>query len=181
MILRTEITYIFPTDLPYRLRSVVSMIEGRIPKEYGSNAVEIPGARKLLNTLDEAKAPWSVVTSGTKALVNGWVDVMKLAQPRNLVVAEDVPIGKPDPTCYLLGRSRLNLEDSSNILVVEDAPSGVSAGKAAGFKVLAVATTHTIEQLKEAGADWIIEDLRTVELKKYESGQVEVEVWNTVL
>lgn len=156
----------------------MSFVEGRIPREYGQDAVEIFGARTLLSALEEAGAPWAVVTSGTRALVDGWLEVLKLARPRNLVVAEDVEVGKPDPRCYLLGRSRLSLEDGASLLVIEDAPSGVRAGKAAGFKVLALATTHKLEQLKEAGADWIVEDLRSVSLKKWDGHRVEVEIRN---
>lgn len=159
---------------------VVSKIEGRIPYEYGSDAVEIPGARDTLRALDEAGAPWAVVTSGTKPLVDGWLDVLKLAHPKHLVTAESVEIGKPDPTCYHLGRSRLGFGEGASMLVVEDAPSGIKAGKAAGFKVLALATTHKLEQLKDAGADWIVEDLRSLKLVKC-NGQVEVEIRNTLV
>lgn len=146
-----------------------------IPREFGSDATEIPGARNLLESLEKAGAPWAVVTSGTRPLVEGWLEVLKLAHPRFLVVAEDVEQGKPDPQCYRLGRSRLNLGESTNILVVEDAPSGIKAGKAAGFKVVALETTHTIQQLKDAGADWIIKDLRSLSLKAV-TGQVEIEI-----
>lgn len=102
---------------------------------------------------------------------------MKLAHPQNLVVAEDVQQGKPDPACYLLGRSRLGLTDD-DMLVLEDAPSGVRAGKAAGFKVVGLATTHKIEQLKEAGADWIVRDMRSVKLNGWEkdAGKVKIEI-----
>src|SRR6266496_4135977 len=120
------------------------MIEGLIPVKFGQDATEIPGARQLLDNLDEAGAPWAVVTSGTKALIDGWLAVLKLACPKNLVVAEDVEVGKPDPRCYLLGRSRLGLEHGASMLVIEDAPSGVKAGKAAGCEVLGLATTHRI-------------------------------------
>ena len=89
---------------------------------------------------------------------------MKMEQPKQLVLAEDVPRGKPDPACYLMGTSRLGLSETSSMLVVEDAPSGVRAGKAAGFKVVALATTHKISQLQEAGADWIVRDMRSVTL-----------------
>ncbi|EEQ90332.1 glycerol 3-phosphatase 1 [Blastomyces dermatitidis ER-3] len=157
----------------------VSYVEGRIPREDGRDAVEIPGARQLLDSLDEAGALWAVVTSGTKALVHGWLEVMKLAHPKYMVVAEDVEVGKPDPRCYLLGRSRLGLGDGAEMLVVEDAPSGIRAGKAAGFKVVALTSTHKIEQLKEAGADWIVQDLRSVTLKGF-NGKVEIEISNAL-
>ncbi|KAL9621977.1 MAG: hypothetical protein Q9160_003639 [Pyrenula sp. 1 TL-2023] len=147
----------------------VSHIEGRIPRDYGSDAVEIPGARKTLATLGQMGVPWAVVTSGTTALVNGWIDVLNLAQPEYMVVAEDVEKGKPDPACYLLGRRRLGLPFSAEMLVVEDAPSGVKAGKAAGYKVVALATTHTVEQLRDAGADWIVKDMLSLTIEKWDS------------
>lgn len=118
------------------------------------------------------------MTSGTRALVNGWLEILRLAQPRVLVVAEDVELGKPDPRCYLLGRERLGLQNSrsESSVVLEDAPSGVKAGKAAGFKVLALKTTHTLGQLRNAGADWIVEDLRSVSVKSVEGGRVQLEI-----
>ena len=156
----------------------VSYVEGRIPQEYGSDAIEIPGARALLSALESSRANWGVVTSGTRALVDGWLGVLGLAHPRVLVVAEDVELGKPDPRCYLLGREKLGLENSgsNSIVVLEDAPSGIKAGKAAGFKVLALASTHTLGQLRDAGADWIVKDLESVEVKGVEGGRVTLEI-----
>lgn len=120
--------------------------------------------------------PWAVVTSGTTALVNGWIDVLKLAQPEYMVVAEDVEKGKPDPACYLLGRRRLGLSSSAEMLVVEDAPSGVKAGKAAGYKVLALATTHHVEQLRDAGADWIVKNMLSLTIRSWDSGSKRVSI-----
>ncbi|KAJ5620540.1 hypothetical protein N7510_004524 [Penicillium lagena] len=156
----------------------VNFIEGRIPKEYGSDAREIPGGRDLLNALESSGARWGVVTSGTRALIDGWLEVLGLTHPKMLVVAEDVELGKPDPRCYLLGRKKLGLEHSSSIVVLEDAPSGIKAGKAAGFKVVALTTTHSLEQLQAAGADWIVEDLRSISIKSVEDGRVQLEIKN---
>ncbi|MCJ1313978.1 hypothetical protein MMC25_007658 [Agyrium rufum] len=143
----------------------VRYIEGQIPKEYGADAVEIPGARPLLSALEAAAAPWGIVTSGTRPLMTGWLEVMKLASPAVHVVAEDVEKGKPDPACYRLGMEKLGLDGSSSkVLVVEDAPAGIRAGKAAGCMVVGLNTTHKIEQLRAAGADWIVKDLRSVTL-----------------
>lgn len=49
----------------------VSHVEGLIPTEFGLDAVEVPGARKLLASLEEGQVPWAIVTSGTKPLVTG--------------------------------------------------------------------------------------------------------------
>ncbi|KAF2460924.1 HAD-like domain-containing protein [Lineolata rhizophorae] len=157
----------------------VSYMEGLIPKQFGADAVEIPGSRALLHQLETVGAPWAIVTSGTRPLVMGWLDVMALAHPRNLVTAEDVQRGKPDPACYLLGREKLNLPaGADSVLVLEDAPAGVRAGKAAGFKVVALATTHSVEALVEAGPDWVVRDMRSVTMKGWDqkTGEVSIEI-----
>lgn len=109
---------------------------------------------------------------------------MALAQPKNLVTAEEVARGKPDPACYRLGAQRLGLESAqgAQILVLEDAPAGVKAGKAAGYQVVALATTHEVQQLIDAGADWIVEDMRGVTLAGWDSknGQIEIEISNSL-
>ena len=141
----------------------ISQVEGSIPKEFGQDAVEILGARAILRNLEQQAVPWCIVTSGTRPLVTGWLDVMQLAHPKNMVTAEDVKHGKPDPACYQMGKQKLGLQEASpSIVVFEDAPAGVRSGKAAGFTVVALFTTHTIEQLVEAGADYVVEDMRSV-------------------
>ncbi|KAL4924364.1 HAD family hydrolase [Aspergillus undulatus] len=165
-------------DPPKANWDYVSFIEGVIPKEYGSDATEIPGGRAILAALEESGANWGVVTSGTRALIEGWLGILELTHPNVLVTAEDVEQGKPDPRCYLLGRKKLDLEHSSSIVVLEDAPSGIKAGKAAGFTVIALTTTHTLEQLQAAGADIIVEDLKSVKVKGVVDGRVQLEVLN---
>lgn len=158
----------------------VCRAEGAIPRDYGKDAVEIPGSRALLDGLEAAGAPWAVVTSGTRPLVTGWLDVMGLAHPKFLVTAEDVEKGKPDPAGYRLGAERLGLAhvEPCEVVVFEDAPAGVRAGKNAGFRVVALATTHGVEQLQEAGADWIVRDMRSVSLEAFDvkTGKARVEI-----
>ena len=47
------------------------------------------------------------VTSGTRALVTGWLSVMKLAQPKIMVFAEDVSHGKPGNDLFMVLRVRI--------------------------------------------------------------------------
>lgn len=178
----------------------VCSAEGTVPRDYGSDAVEIPGSRSLLEQLERAGAPWAIVTSGTRPLVTGWLDVMKLAHPKYLVTAEEVAKGKPDPACYRLGAKRLGFNDGhgkvqdetpqggkaadpTQFLVLEDAPAGVMAGKAAGYKVVALATTHEISRLKDAGADWIVRDMRSVTMAKWDaaSGRVGIQIKDALI
>lgn len=67
-----------------------------------------------------------------------------------------ITLSKPDPEVFLLGASSLQLEPSQ-CLVVEDAASGVEAGKAGGFPVLGVGNAEVL-----AAADWVLESLEGV-------------------
>lgn len=150
-------------------------MEGLLPKNYGDDAVEIPGARALLAQIKDARVPWAIVTSGTMPLVTGWLGVLKLPVPENLVVAEDVENGKPDPACYLMGMGKLGATDPSQVLVLEDSPAGIRAGKAAGCKVLGLVTSHTAEQVVAAEPDWIVRDLASVRVVGFGEMGVELE------
>jgi glycerol 3-phosphatase-1 len=101
-----------------------------------------------------------------------------------LVTAEDVKNGKPDPACYQLGAELLALQQPSpSIVVFEDAPAGVRSGKAAGFTVVALYTTHKIEQLVEAGADYIVKDMESVTLSSWDetTGVSQLEIANALV
>ena len=156
-------------------------MEGRLPKEHAAAATIIPGARPLLDSLIALPAPWAVVTSGTEPLVTGWLGVLGLAMPEHLVTAESVQNGKPDPTCYRMGREKLGLQDPDReLLVFEDAPAGIRAGKDAGCKVLGLATSHTEEQVRAAGPDWIVKDLESVKVVGKEGGRIIIEISNAL-
>jgi HAD superfamily hydrolase (TIGR01509 family) len=59
---------------------------------------------------------------------------------------------KPAPDIFIKAAEKLGLAPAQ-CLVVEDAVSGVEAGKAAGSRVLALTTTFSAEELSQA--DWI--------------------------
>lgn len=152
-------------------------MEGLLPKLYSSDATEIPGARSLLTSLINNSGPWAIVTSGTEPLVTGWLSVLNLAIPEHLITAESVEEGKPHPACYRLGRERLGLQDDDKeILVFEDAPAGIKAGKAAGCKVIGLVTSHTLEQVVQAGPDWVLKDLESIQVVDVKDGRVTVEI-----
>lgn len=65
---------------------------------------------------------------------------------------------KPSPDIFNKAAERLGI-DPSYCLVVEDAVSGVAAGKAAGAKVLGLTTTFSAKDLSQA--DWISSNLAT--------------------
>jgi len=78
-----------------------------------------------------------------------------------VVAREDCRRGKPDPEPYLRAAGVLGLSPP-RCVVVEDAPGGVRAAKAAGMACVAVTHSCPREQLVEA--DLVVDDLATVEM-----------------
>jgi beta-phosphoglucomutase len=76
-----------------------------------------------------------------------------------VVTGLDVAHKKPAPDIFLRAAQNLGV-DPRKCLVIEDAVSGVEAGKAAGARVLALTTSFTAEKL--AAADWISDSLTSV-------------------
>jgi HAD superfamily hydrolase (TIGR01509 family) len=76
----------------------------------------------------------------------------------HIISAEDVTRGKPDPQPFLQALDTLNRQcldqpiTAGSCLVIEDSIPGIRSARTAGMKVLAVANTHTIQDLYEAHA-----------------------------
>lgn len=104
-------------------------------------------AKPLLDQLPAGS--WAVVTSGQRQTVVARFASAGLPLPAVLIDGDDVTEGKPSPEGYLLAARLLDTEPA-DCLVVEDAPAGVRAGKAAVMTVLAVASTHKPAELAEA-------------------------------
>ena len=101
--------------------------------------VPIAGAIDFLNALPPER--WAIVTSAPSALARARITAAGIPQPLQIVTAEDVEIGKPDPAGYRLGAERLGV-DATHCLVFEDVMAGVLAGEGAGADVMVVTATH---------------------------------------
>jgi sugar-phosphatase len=110
------------------------------------------GARELLASLPQSA--WAIVTSGQPAVVQARLRAARLPTPRVLITAADVRVGKPDPEGYVLAARSLGFPPG-DCVVLEDAPAGIQAGRAAGCRVGAV--TGRGEQLEPA--DFSVGDL----------------------
>lgn len=107
--------------------------------------VALPGAARVL-----AVPVVAVATSCARPLALARLRAAGLDAPTVLVTADDYTRGKPAPDAFLLAAERLGV-DPADCLVLEDAPAGVAAGRAAGMTVWAVLTTSRRDEL--AGAD----------------------------
>jgi sugar-phosphatase len=123
----------------------------------------LPGARELLGALPPDR--WTIVTSCTRPLAEVRLRAAGLPIPERLLTCDDVTNGKPDPEPYLKGASLLGVP-TSDCVVVEDAPAGIRAGKAAGAHVIACRTTASEEELRDAGADWIVDGCKSISVSQ---------------
>ncbi len=129
--------------------------------------VPLPGVLDILKALPSDQ--WAIVTSCTRPLAEVRIRVAGLPRPKRIVTSADVKRFKPDPDPYLKGAELLGLAPAECV-VVEDAPAGIRAGRAAGSRVLALRTTEVDELLTAAGANWIVDDLSKATLGPIRAG-----------
>jgi beta-phosphoglucomutase family hydrolase len=116
----------------------------------------VVGLIQLLQILKQKKIPMAIATSGIQPNIDFMFENVPIKEYFSEVVnSSHISKGKPDPEIYLKVASLLKVEPK-NCLVFEDAVVGVNAAKAAGMKVIAVATTQPKAEL--ADADKIIDD-----------------------
>lgn len=121
---------------------------------------EIPGARALVSGLPPDA--WAIVTSGLREVATARLVASGVPIPRVMITAESIERGKPDPDCYLRGAAALGVEPR-DCVVVEDAPIGAAAARAAGMRLIALTTTHSAAQLEPA--DLILPDLTALTVR----------------
>jgi mannitol-1-/sugar-/sorbitol-6-phosphatase len=111
--------------------------------------VVMPGAAALVESIPGER--WGVVTSGSRLLATARLEFCGLPVPEVLITSDDVTNGKPDPEPYLKGAAGLGIS-AANCLVIEDAPAGIQSASAGGMKVIGIASTYAVSELKNADA-----------------------------
>jgi beta-phosphoglucomutase len=118
----------------------------------------VPGFAEFLLQLDAFGLPSAVASSGSRARVELTLAAFKILDRfRAVITAEDVARGKPDPALFLLAAQALQVEPD-RILVFEDAAAGVLAAKNAGMKCVGIAANGREPELKQAGADLVVDN-----------------------
>ncbi|KAI8344254.1 HAD-like domain-containing protein [Chlamydoabsidia padenii] len=137
----------------------------------------LPGVMALLDSIPLGK--WGVCTAGTSYMAVNRLKQCDIPVPTSLSTGDKVERGKPDPEGYIKAAELLGIAPS-NCLVFEDAPAGVRAGKSGGMKVIACTTTHTADQLKQAGADYVVSFLTDVSISVLGDGNMAVNIEQVV-
>ena len=127
----------------------------------------LPGVMSTLEFLQDRAVPCCIASSTPRQNIDFILDVIGVGQYFDAIVAaEDVSQGKPDPEVFLQSARRIK-RPPGNCVVFEDALMGIQAGQAAGCKVIAVATTHSIGELGHA--DLALQSLDELSWKVFSS------------
>ena len=132
-----------------------------------------PGVRELVRDA-AARYPLAIASGALRNEIELILEEAGLRKAfLHITSAEDVTRGKPAPDPFLHAMAELNRQSAqpaltpNDCLVIEYSLPGIRAARAAGMKVLAVANTHTVQDLGEADAithslaDTRLSDLRT--------------------
>lgn len=127
----------------------------------------LPGALELMQAARAAGLKQSLASSAPMGNIAAISDGLGLHRWLDAVVSGDrLPRGKPAPDIFLLAAERLGVASAFSV-VIEDAPAGVAAAKAAGMRCLAVTNSHPAASL--AAADRIVDSLAGIHLADLEA------------
>jgi beta-phosphoglucomutase len=133
----------------------LQIIKGRLPP--------LPGAVEFIQRCRARGLKLAVASSADRVKVDG--NLAEIGVPATTfdacVTGNDVEKKKPDPEIFLLAAKRIGLA-AETCVVVEDAPNGIRAAKAAGARCLGLTTSFDEKTLRDVGADWTAPDLASV-------------------
>lgn len=118
------------------------LIKGRVP--------QMPGAVDLVQSLSASGHDLAVGSSAPFENVDLVLTEMRIKEHFSaMVCGEDVTCGKPDPQVFLIAADKLG-RDPSECVVVEDAPAGIAAARAAGMIAVALIGSHDASAFPDA-------------------------------
>ncbi|MFX1316007.1 MAG: HAD family hydrolase [Promethearchaeota archaeon] len=122
----------------------------------------LPGVLDLIKDLKTNNFKMAVGSSGPPENVELTLTSLKIKEFFDVVIsAAEVEKSKPEPDVFLIAAEKLGI-NPENCVVIEDAPVGITAGKRAGMKVIALRTTHCNMEL--LGADLVVPNLSFIKL-----------------
>jgi len=137
---------------------------GEIATEFFANRVGLfPSTKTTLERLREMKVRLAVATSSVSASARPFLDRHGLTPFFDVIVTGDeIERGKPEPDIYLRAADKLGVA-VNECLVIEDALSGIAAGKAAGMRVAAIPDRRFVDARDyENKADYVVGSLSEI-------------------
>jgi len=131
-------------------------------------AEPLPGVRRVLSFLEERGIPRAICSGANRHEIDMLLEAFRLQGHFEIIVAiEDVPRGKPDPAGYNQAFAALSQRAGGLrkelSLAIEDSAGGCAAARAAGLRVLGVATSLALPEITKF-ADSALPDLSHLDL-----------------
>lgn len=127
----------------------------------------MPGLTDFLHHIEQQGYATALVTNAPRSNAEFMLNTLALEgvfQP--VIIADDLPKGKPDPLPYQTALDQLGLQPDE-ALVFEDSPTGVQAATAAGIPTIGVTSSHSDATLCQLGAVFTIADFTDSRLLTY--------------
>ncbi len=144
---------------------VAEQVVDRVTQLILEQAEPMPGARELVLGLAEV-GPVALASSSPKRLIDavlGSLDLLDVLELR--CSAEDEAFGKPHPAVFITAAQRMGIQPD-RCVVIEDAPAGVLAAKAARMACVAIPEASERSHPQILIADLIVESLREVDASR---------------
>jgi len=132
-----------------------------------TNIAVRPGFDEFLETLKDNNIHVALATSNTWEVTDKILDIIGLTGEFEVVTtSEEVIHNKPDPDIFTVTADKLGI-DREDCLVIEDSGSGVTAGREAGMRVVAIVDEENLTPEIEK-ADKVVEGFTDIKLKEIE-------------
>lgn len=123
-----------------------------------------PGLAECVDRLSSAGISLAVCSGALRAEVLLGLEISGIADRfLGVVAAEDTAACKPDPEGYLkaleLLKNTIPDLDANQVTAVEDSLAGIQAAKSAGFHVVGIPNSYSVETLAEARPSAVVPDL----------------------
>lgn len=119
----------------------------------------LPGARKLLAYLTDAKIPWAIATSSRMQTARPVLESLGVDFDRIPIVTRDqVKYAKPDPDLFLAAAERLGCEIQTASVVGDSVWDMLAARRAPALGIGLLSGGYGQEELERAGAYRVYED-----------------------
>jgi beta-phosphoglucomutase family hydrolase len=126
----------------------------------------VTGLAAFLEALRQEEVRNAVATSACLENTNMVLDGLRIrAYFDAIVTGPDVTHSKPDPEIFLLAARRLGASPG-HCVVFEDSVSGIEAAKRAGCHCVALATTHSTDELLALHPDRVIPDFAAIAVQE---------------
>lgn len=127
-------------------------------RDEAAHVPTIKGFLSFLADLEDADVALGIASSGSKSRVEFLLNRLELQKHfRVIVTGDDVAWGKPHPAVFFKAARDLGV-DPCELVVFEDAVSGVQAARSAGMACIGIAKAERASILLRAGANYVVPD-----------------------